>query len=86
MSKKKSHLGYTEAEVKKMENMFFVVEFGGDFIIQDNCYLFTKQEASKIYNKTMRNLVNIISDGEEKDRKYAIDLIGKLIVRPMRFH
>jgi hypothetical protein len=69
-----------------MENTFYVLRFGGDFVIEDNSYLFTKTEIAKLYNKTLNNLLSVIEDGNEKDRKYAMDLAASLFVQPMRLH
>lgn len=88
MAKKKrlSYLGYTEKEVARMENHYFVLQFGGDFMLEDNFYLFTEKEAFKLYNSTLESLVSIVADGSEKDRKFALDLIGGLAIKPMRLH
>jgi hypothetical protein len=69
-----------------MENGYFCLQFGGDFVFQDQYYIFTEREMIKLYNSTLKNLLGIIKDGDEKDRKFALDLIGGLIVRPMRLH
>lgn len=87
MAKKKSpYIGYTLEQVQEMENNFFVLQFGGDFVIQDGFYIFTKNEISKIYNNTLKDLTGVIEDGCEKDRKYALDLILGLAIKPMRLH
>lgn len=87
MTKRKSpYIGYTEKEVHRMENNFFVLQFGGDFMLQDKFYLFTHKEAFKLYSDTLKGLVSITIDGDEKDRNYALDLIGGLHIRPMRLH
>ena len=84
--KKPVFRGYTEDEVCKIERGTYTLQFGGDFIIQDDSYTFNEREVTKLYESTMNNLLNLIADGSEKDRKFAIDLIGGLFVRPMRLH
>ena len=87
MDKKKSpYIDYTLKDVAQMEGYYFVLQFGGDFVLEDTYYLFTKDEASKIYKKMLKDLVDIVADGSEKDKKYALDLIGGLVIRPMRLH
>ena len=34
----------------------------------------------------MKDLAGIVADGNEKDRKYALDLIGGMVIKPMRLH
>lgn len=87
MSKKKSpYRGYTVEEVAKMENGYWNLQFGGDFIIEGDYFLFTKAEVSKLYKKYLKDLADIIEDGSEKDRKYALDLIATMSVKQMRLH
>lgn len=84
--KKSPYKGYTEEEVRNMENNYYCLVLGGDFILDDGMYLFTKGETAKLWNRTLRNLIDITENGEERDRKYAIHLIGGLIISPMRLH
>ena len=87
MAKKKSVFrGYTEQEVCKIERDTFTLQFGGDFVIQNDSYSFNEREVTKLYESTMNNLLSLIADGSEKDRKFAIDLIGGLFIVPMRLH
>ena len=87
MAKKQSaYIGYSTEEVCKIENAFYCLQFGGDFLSEEGCYLFTRNEISKLYNKTLKDLVDIVYDGSQKDSKYALNLICGLIVRPMRLH
>jgi hypothetical protein len=86
MNKNRSpYIGYTLEDVKSMEN-YFVLCFGGDFVLENDYYLFTKEEVSKIYKKMLKDLKGIAADGSEKDKKYALDLIGGLKILPMRLH
>lgn len=84
--KKSSYVGYTEPEVYRMENNYFCIQFGGDFLAEDGVYLFTKSEASRAYKATLEDLLDIVETGSEKDRKYALELIANFVVRPMRLH
>lgn len=87
MDKKESpFLGYSEEEVARMESKYFVLQFGGDFVTQDNYFLFTKSEVDKLYKDTLNDLVGIVKDGNEKDRRYALDLIAGLEVKQIRLH
>lgn len=86
MSKKKIFRGYTEQEVLEMETGFYLFNFGGDFFTDNGHYLFTKKEISKIYRDTFKKVKNTIIDGSDKEKAYALDLIGKLIIQPMRLH
>jgi hypothetical protein len=87
MAKKESpFIGYSEEEVIRMESTYFVLQFGGDFLVQDDYFLFTKAEADKLYRLTLRDLVGIVKDGNDKDRKYALDLIAGLEVKRIKLH
>jgi len=86
MAKKSHYVGYTDDEVRRMEAHYFCLVLGGDFVSEDRSYLFTKAEITKLHNNTLRNLIGIIEDGEEKDRNYALELIGTLNIKPMRLH
>lgn len=87
MSKNKSpYLGYTEEEVARMEAGYFTLRFGGDFMLEDNFYVFTKKEVSKLHKDTLRSLTKIVLDGNDKDRAYALELIAGLVIQPMRLH
>ena len=86
MAKKTKYVGYSEEDVRKMENGYFILQFGGDFVFEDGFYLFTKSEINKLYNKTLKDLLGIIQNGSEKDRAYALDLIPGLVILPMRLH
>ena len=79
-------VGYTQEEVKRMEENYFVLQLGGDFVLEDDYYLFTKGEVSKLHKNMLKKLNDIIKDGNEKDRNYALDLICGLAIKPMRLH
>jgi len=83
---KSPYIGYNVDEVLRIESNFYTLEMGGDFVAEDQYHLFSKIEVIKIYNKTLKDLLGIIAEGTDKDRKYAIELIGKLVVKPMRLH
>jgi hypothetical protein len=84
--KKRLYPAYEMEEVRDMESNYFCIQFGEDFMCEDGHHLFTKNEISILYNRTLKNLRDIISKGSDKDRKHALKLIGGLIVRPMRLH
>lgn len=87
MQKKKSpYVAYTEEEVKRLECKYFVLQFGGDFVMEDKFYIFTQKEVTKLYNKTLKGLISIVTDGSEKDKIFALNLIGGMVVRPVRLH
>ncbi len=86
MPKKSPFRGYSLNEVSRMESGYYVLQFGGDFLTEDHSYLFTRSEVIKLYNSTLKDLVDIIESGDEKERLYALDLIPKLIATPMRLH
>ena len=87
MAKKKSnYVGYSEEDVVIMERNYFLLQFGNDFMAEEGSFLFTKIEIDKLYKRTLNNLMEIIANGSEKDRKHAMKLIGELTIRPMRLH
>ena len=87
MSKKKSaFVHYSEKEVNRMERNYYCLQFGGDFLCEDNLFLFTKVEVARLYNDTLKDLAEIVQDGNEKDRNYALDLIATMQIKPMILH
>lgn len=86
MAKKSAFRGYSEDEVRTMENGYYILNFGGDFILENGFYLFTEKEATKLHRDTLRKVMDVVKNGNEKDKAYARDLLGKLIVQPMRLH
>ncbi len=87
MAKNKSpYPGYSLEEVEEMEKHYFCLVMGGDFILEDNHYTFTRSEIVKLYNLVLKDLVGIVKKGNDKDRKYALDLIAGLTVQQMRLH
>jgi len=80
------YIGYNEKEIKVMELNGFNLQFGDDFLLEDGRYLFNHSEISKMYKKALRDIVEVIETGSEKEKRFAINLLGSLIVRPMRFH
>jgi hypothetical protein len=78
--------GYSIEEVSQMEESCFCVVLGGDFVQEDGIYLFTKKEADRLYKIYLKNLLSLIKTGEEKDRKYALDLLPGLAISQMRAH
>lgn len=87
MSKKKSaYKGYSEDDVRRIEDNFFCLEVGGDYWCEEGFYLFTKKEVIKVYNKVLDNLNDLMRSDSDKDRAYAIDLLGRMYVRQIRLH
>jgi hypothetical protein len=80
------YVNCTEKELKHMESYSFAIEMGGDFLLHDGYTSFTKSESVKIYRSTLRDLISVVRDGCEKDKNYALQLIGTLKVLPMRMH
>jgi hypothetical protein len=86
MKNKSPYIGYSEEEVKKMEMESYLLQFGGDFILEDKYYLFNKKDISKLYKKTLKRVTDIVNSGSEKDKKFALDLLLGLVIVPMRLH
>jgi len=86
MAKKSPFRGYSEEEVNRMENGYYCLIMGGDFVLEQDFYLFTKTEASQLYKATLNDLLDLVDNGNMKDRKYAMNLIPTLMVSPMRLH
>jgi hypothetical protein len=87
MAKKKHpYIGYSEEDVATMESHYFVLQLGDDFMSTDGTFLFNKNKINKLYNKTLKNLMNVVANGSDRDKKRAIKLISSLIIKPMRLH
>lgn len=80
------YVSCTLKELRQMENYSYVIHMGGDFLIYDGFNTFTKKEAEKIYEDTLKDLIAVIENGSEKDSKYAIKILGSLRIAPMRMH
>lgn len=80
------YVGYTEAELKNLESKYFTLIFGGDFVIEDEIAVFTKSEVQKLYKRYAKDLINIVNDGDAKDRNYAMDLLSSMTIKPVRIH
>ncbi len=77
---------YSEKELARIEANFFCIQLGGDFLMDEDLFAFTKKETANFYNNTLSNLINLYQDGSERDKKYAIDLIGSLRIVPFKLH
>lgn len=87
MSKNNSpYVTYTLAEIKTLEENYFILLFGRDCFVEEDYFLFTKKEVERLYKITLKDLSGIVADGNEKDRNYALDLIAGLAIKPLRFH
>lgn len=80
------HISYSEEEANKIEATLFCFVMGGDFVTDGHDYMFTKNEVQILYNKYIKDLIDTVRDGDEKDKKYALDLISGLQINPIRFH
>lgn len=78
--------GYSKEELNHMENTYYFLILGGDFVSQNDIVTFSKQEIKKLYNQTLRNLVKLTEEGDARDGKYGVDLIGSLRIVPVRVH
>lgn len=85
-TKKPSYVGYSEEDVAIMEAHYFVLQFGGDFMSKGGTFLFTKKEIAKLYKRTLKNLMGVIVNGSDKDKKHAMQLMSELTIQPMRLH
>lgn len=87
MAKKKApYKGYSIEEVSIMEKNCHCLVLGGDYVQEDGIYLFSKKESEKLYRVYLKNLLGIIKNGEEKDKRYALNLLPGLLTLPLRFH
>ena len=60
---------------------------GGDFVPnEDNIYMFTQKEMTKIYNKTLDNITKVLEDEDPKQRDFGRYLMGSLRIVPVRIH
>lgn len=87
MTKKKApYKGYSLEEVSQIEKVSYCLVLGGDYVQEDGIYLFTKKECEKLYKMYLKNLLGIIKNGEQKDKKYALDLLPGLTKLPLKLH
>lgn len=78
---------FTAKELHELESTYFILIMGGDSVQVDGVYSHTKKEVSKLYNDILKDLIGMAHDGlSEKDRKYAVELIGTLVIQPIRIH
>jgi hypothetical protein len=75
----------TEKDIRAIESNYFI-QLGGDFVADEGSFLFTRKEAERMYNSTLKRLIGIVQNGSEKDVRFGIDLIGTLRIVPVRLH
>ena len=86
MKKKFPYVSVTEKELRDMERNSYVIFLGGDFLVYDGYNSFSKKEVEAIYEETLNDILSVIDKGEEKDRQYALKVLGTLRIAPMRMH
>jgi hypothetical protein len=85
--KKFPYIGYSEKELKYLEENFYFIQLGGDFIAVDGTHSFPQKEAGKLYWDALDDLVKMAKEGlDEKEVAYALNLIGSLRIQPVRVH
>jgi hypothetical protein len=86
MKKKFPYVSCTEKELRDMERNSYVIYLGGDFLVYDGYNSFSKKEVESIYEETLSDILSVIHKGSEKDRQYALKILGTLRVGSMRMH
>ena len=86
MAKKSVFLGYSELEVKRLEQSYYCIIMGDDFFIKNKRYVFTKPEATKIYRDTVNKLAELANDGTDKEKEYSLHLMGNMNIVPFKLH
>lgn len=87
MTKKKSpFVNYTEEEVFASEFATYFIQVGSDVFNLDGRWVFSKKSASIYYNKILRQLLDDMINGEERDRKNAERVLLNLKVVPLKLH
>lgn len=75
---------YSIEDVKEAESNSFVIQFGQDFFSEDGDFVFTAPQAEKHYNKLLTNIIKMLNEGTEKQRRHALNCLARLEVRPLR--
>lgn len=87
MSKEKSpYIGYTLEEIQEAEATAYVIQVGSDMFHYKGNYTFSHKSAIYFRNKIVANLVDLIENGDEDQKKNAHRCMLALHVRPLRVH
>lgn len=84
-NEKSVYRNYSQKQIDRMEEGYFLI-LGGDFVFDEDNFIFNKKEINNLYNRTVNNLIDLIKEGSDKDRLYGIQLMGSLRAIPARVH
>lgn len=87
MSQKKSPFkGFTINEVFAAESTSYVIQVGVDLFCHKGRFCFDKRNAALFYNRILSNLVDLITNGDEDQKKEALRCLGSLRISPLRIN
>lgn len=86
MSKKSPFIGYSSEQVMAIEATTYVLQVGSEIFNTNGKWVFTKKSAYIYYNKILRELLDQLRNGNNKQRKNAERVLQGLKVLPLRIH
>ena len=78
--------GYSIEEVMKLESSLYMIQVGEDFFSIDNCYTFNKKKATEYYSQIYEDLLDLLYDGNAKEKADAIKAFKNFHVTSLRIH
>lgn len=77
--------GLTEKEVRELENKFFMVRLGKEILMDENGVFAFTEKVAKSYQESVRSsLAKSYETGTEDQRQGIREMIGLVLVIPLR--
>lgn len=87
MPKEKSpFINYTVEEVLASEAVTYVIQVGSDIFNVNGRWVFNKKSAAIYYNKILRQLLDEMANGTDKQKRNAKRVFLSFKILPLRIH
>lgn len=87
MIKEKSPFkSFTVEEVFNAEATNYTIQVGSDFYCHDGGMVFSKKTAALFYNKILGQVINMMNNGNTKQKQSAHRILRNLKVLPLRIN
>jgi hypothetical protein len=83
---KNPYLNFTLDELARAESCCYAIQLGNDFYSHNDQCVFKKSQIIRHYNKILDELVYLLNNGSEKEKKKARFYIERFHVHPLRVH
>lgn len=83
---KSPFLGFTTEEVLASEACSFVIQVGSDFFVHDGMMVFSQKSAVTYYNKILVQVIDVMNNGNKKQKEHAQRVLWGLKILPLRIN